>query len=148
MSFGRLISSDSSESNLYAIAGSSSVAIDAVKKGNLSQLLEGVAVIYGTQEIYSDASHSLELKKKGVNELSLYIDCSFNSTLNLIPIDYAVNTLIELVKLHAENKIYNITHPYPPRVSEMIEDSLAVLGIRGIRLLLNSISISKVCKFL
>ncbi|MCU0642592.1 MAG: hypothetical protein MUF61_03410 [archaeon] len=71
--FGHLIGSESSESNLRALAGSSSAICDAVEKGKLRDpRKEGVDVIYsGGQEFYLDASRTLDLRK-GIN-MELYM---------------------------------------------------------------------------
>ena len=65
--FGRLIGSDSSESNLRALAGSSSAVCDAISSGKLNPLEQGVVVMYaGSQNFYLDLSRSLDLRK-GIN---------------------------------------------------------------------------------
>jgi len=61
--FGKLIGSESSESNLYAVSASSSVVSDAVRRNVLNNLEEDVAALYTKQEIYSDTRRSLDLKK-------------------------------------------------------------------------------------
>jgi len=64
VAFGKLIGSLSSESNLYALANSSSVVFDAIDKGVLrfDAGAEKITGLYTKQRIFSDASKSLVLK--------------------------------------------------------------------------------------
>ncbi len=63
LEFGKLIGSESSESNLYALAASSFIICDAVKKGKLNAVPEELTVIYLSQKVHSDSSSSLNLVK-------------------------------------------------------------------------------------
>ena len=70
--FGNLVGSKSSESNLRALAGSSSAVCDAIAAGKLNPLEEGVVAMYaGKQNFYLDASRTLDLHK-GIN-MRLYV---------------------------------------------------------------------------
>ncbi len=70
--FGKLIGSNSSESNLRALAGSSSAVCDAIACGKLTPLEVGVVAMYaGKQNFYLDASRTLDLHK-GTN-MKLYV---------------------------------------------------------------------------
>lgn len=71
LNFGNLVGSESPESNLYALSGSSSVVFDAVEKGKLSPLLEGIVALYASQNIHSDSSSTLDLRR-GIS-LELYL---------------------------------------------------------------------------
>ena len=62
LEFGRMIGSESSESNLYSLAAASSVVADAVDRGVLS-LDEGIIALYTEQQVTADTSHSMDLKK-------------------------------------------------------------------------------------
>jgi hypothetical protein len=65
--FGKLVGSDSSESNLRALAGSSSAICDAIACRKLNPLEAGVVAMYaGSQKFYLDASRTLDLHK-GIN---------------------------------------------------------------------------------
>jgi hypothetical protein len=70
--FGSLVGSKSSESNLRALAGSSSAVCDAISAGKLNPLEAGVVAMYaGKQNFYLDASRTLDLHK-GIN-MRLYV---------------------------------------------------------------------------
>ena len=67
--------------------------------------------------------------------IPLTIHCSPTSTLNLIPCDWFSETLSEVLKLscgHRATQIYHLTHPNPPRVQWVIEETLSRMGIDGI----------------
>ncbi len=70
--FGRLIGSESSESNLRAFAGASSAVCSAIAAGKLNTLDEGVEAMYaGRQQFYLDSSRTLNLQK-GIG-MKLYV---------------------------------------------------------------------------
>ena len=68
--FGRLIGSKSSESNLYAMSGTSSIVFSALDKGVLKPV-SPMKAFYYSQSVVSDASKSLDLKD-GI-KLELYL---------------------------------------------------------------------------
>lgn len=70
--FGKLIGSESSESNLRAFAGASSAVCSAIAAGRLNALDEGVEAMYaGRQQFYIDSSRTLNLQK-GIG-MKLYV---------------------------------------------------------------------------
>jgi len=75
-------------------------------------------------------------KKKNSNEkveLPIYIDCSFESTANLIPVDWATKILSKLINLGCRNETFHITHPNPPKVKWVMEEGFRTIGIKGIQ---------------
>ena len=75
-------------------------------------------------------------KKRGFDgevQLPVYINCSFKSTLNLIPVDWTVKTLVALIYSRCQNKTFHITHPNPPRVQWIMEEGFRAIGIKGIK---------------
>ena len=69
----------------------------------------------------------------GVVELPIYIDCSFESTANLVPVNWATEILSKLIELPCQNKTFNITHPNPPKVDWVMKEGFRTMGIRAIR---------------
>lgn len=77
-----------------------------------------------------------ERKKRVLNgavDLPIYLNCSFASTLNLVPIDWAVRTITELIKQGTHNETFHITHPNPPRVQWVMEQGLQAINVKGVR---------------
>jgi len=64
--FGKLIGSESSEGNLFGISCSSYVVFDAIRSGSISPVQDGLIVLYSSQNIYSDATKTPNLKN-GIN---------------------------------------------------------------------------------
>jgi len=70
---------------------------------------------------------------KGTINLPLYIDCSFDSTLNLVPIDWVTRILTELIKLPCQDEAFYIVHSNPPRVQWVMEEGFRTIGVEKIR---------------
>ena len=70
-------------------------------------------------------------RNNGFWQLPLCIHCSETSTINLVPSDWLVGTVMKILELPACGKSFNLTHPSPPRVEWVIETSLRLLGIAG-----------------
>ena len=75
----------------------------------------------------------VQFDEQGNLELPLSIDCSPNSTLNLITSDWLSDMLAKLVDAPANDQVFHLVHPNPPRVQWVIETSLELMGIKGIR---------------
>jgi len=63
----------------------------------------------------------------------LYIDYSRTSTLNLIPVDWAVSTMTDLLEADNWGTAYNIVNNNPPLVAWIIERSFDILAIKGVK---------------
>lgn len=63
--------------------------------------------------------------------IPLSIHCS-DGPLNLVPINWAVSIMADLVERPAEGKTFHITNPHPPTVKYTIEESLSLLGFRNV----------------
>ena len=72
------------------------------------------------------------LDKEGYVHIPLSIPCSPAGPVNLVPIDWPTDMLVELVLKPAEGKTFHLTHPNPPSVRDVVVTSLAYLGFRGI----------------
>ncbi len=66
-------------------------------------------------------------------ELPIYLECSSNSTLNIVPIDWVMKILIGLIEIPPINQSFSITHPNPPQIKIIMEQSINILGISGIK---------------
>lgn len=68
----------------------------------------------------------------GVLVLPLTVRCSVESRLNLIPADWLAETMAELISAESSHLVYHLTHPKPPRVQWVIEQTLKHMGITGL----------------
>lgn len=65
-------------------------------------------------------------------DLPVHLICSSTSTLNLVPADWLVDTLIDLVNAGCSGKTFHVVNPEPPLVSDVMKHGLEMLGIRGV----------------
>lgn len=63
----------------------------------------------------------------------IYIDYSRTSTLNLIPVDWAVSVMTNCLESNKWDTSYNIVNNNPPRVAWIIERSFEILAIKGVK---------------
>lgn len=63
----------------------------------------------------------------------LFIDYSLKSTLNLVPVDWAVASMDDLMETATWGRAYNLVNENPPKVAWIIDTSFGILGIRGVR---------------
>lgn len=66
--------------------------------------------------------------------LPVTIEATPTGPLNLVPGDWVGEMLAGFVEIPAANETFHITHPNPPTVKYVIEESLKHLGIRGVQL--------------
>lgn len=122
-----------------------------VKQSNLAYSIYRLAIIVGHSEtgyiksfdglygylagLYRIAKKERQkqnIQNKHIN-LPIYIECSSSSTLNIVPIDWVMKILIGLIEIPPINQSFYITHPNPPQVKIMMEQSINILGISGIK---------------
>lgn len=81
--------------------------------------------------------HSLaEKQRERVNEIvdiPIFIDCSFTSTLNLVPRDWLTETMYKLIQLESTGETFYVTHPNPMLVNDVMKFGFKELGISGIK---------------
>jgi len=102
---------------------SKAAAEDLVKKSGLAYSVYRLSIVIGNS-------------KKGQNgkvQLPIYINCSFESTLNLVPVDWAVQILSTLINKPCQNDTYYIVHPDPPKVQWVMKQGFETLNIEGIK---------------
>ena len=63
--------------------------------------------------------------------LPIYLNFYYNSTLNIVPIDWAAESLSELVDVFADDKVFHVVHPRPKKARWINNVSLKHLGIKG-----------------
>lgn len=63
---------------------------------------------------------------------SLHIRCSDTGTLQLLPIDWETEVFVHLVEMSAVGETFQLIHPNPPKITQVIIDSLEHLQIQGI----------------
>ncbi len=69
---------------------------------------------------------------KDMWEVGIFIKCSNESTINLIPSDWLINTMSPIISGENYERTYNLVHPEPPKVKWVIETSLDILGIKAL----------------
>ena len=63
----------------------------------------------------------------------LKFPCALESTVNLIPIDYVVDTILKLADNESSvGQVYHITNPNPPRIVEMLKAGCKMIQLDGI----------------
>lgn len=77
----------------------------------------------------------ISLDDVGTLYLPLKIYLTNMGTVNLIPIDYFVETVLCIIEHSGTDDIYHITSDNPPNLTTLIEYSERFLGVRGIRAL-------------
>ena len=65
--------------------------------------------------------------------LPVRIPCSVHATVNLVTIDYAIETMLKLASNRGSvGKVFHITNPNPPKGRKLFNMSADVIGIEGI----------------
>jgi len=77
------------------------------------------------------------LDDDGLLYLPLKIYLTNRGSVNLIPIDYFVATVLGIIEHSGTNDIYHITSDNPPDITTLAEYSQRFLGVRGIQILWN-----------
>jgi len=67
----------------------------------------------------------------GLLVLPIYLNFAHDSTLNIVPVDWAAGTMADLVGLDAEDKVFHVVHPRPKKARWINNVSLRRLGIKG-----------------
>jgi len=63
----------------------------------------------------------------------LKFPCSRNSTVNLVPIDYVVDTILKLSDEESSaGQTYHITNPHPPKIIELLSEGCQMFQLDGI----------------
>jgi nucleoside-diphosphate-sugar epimerase len=71
--------------------------------------------------------------QRDVLQLPLHVECTVDSTLNLVPVDWAARQMAQLLLKPAANKTFHLVHPTPPRARWVLEQSLKIMEICGVR---------------
>ncbi len=66
--------------------------------------------------------------------LPVTIRCSFDSPLNIVPIDWLVQHLTKLIERGVDQEMYHLTHHNPPLVNWVIKTGFESLNIEGVKL--------------
>lgn len=109
-----------------------------------SGVASGFDGYYGLMKSIIRTKHILKRKLKRGIELpsdirfengSLYLPlrlkCSSTSTINLIPADWLVDMMSQLIAVRPANHTFHLVHPDPPLFRWMIETSLEHLNVKG-----------------
>jgi len=79
----------------------------------------------------------ISLDEDGILNLPLKIYLANRGSVNLIPIDYFVETVLGIIEHPATNGVYHVTSDNPPDIVALAEYSQRFLGLRGIQVLWN-----------
>jgi nucleoside-diphosphate-sugar epimerase len=77
----------------------------------------------------------VSLGDDGILSLPLAIYLPNRGTVNLIPVDYFVESALCIIEHSGSGRIYHITSDNPPDMTTLVEYSERFLGVRGIRVL-------------
>lgn len=66
-------------------------------------------------------------------EESLWLEYSSSSTLNLVPVDWLVKAITDIMEQGERGQIYNLANTCPPKVAWIVKTSLEILGIQGVK---------------
>jgi nucleoside-diphosphate-sugar epimerase len=75
----------------------------------------------------------ISLGADGVLKLPLTIHLAKGGSVNLIPIDYFVETALHIMERPGVGRIYHITSNHPPDMATLVDYSERFLGVQGIR---------------
>jgi thioester reductase-like protein len=72
-------------------------------------------------------------ESEGLNDFTVKVPGIPDALVNLVPIDYVADAIVAILKAKESiNKIFHITNPDPPELSELRDLLMPVLGIKGI----------------
>ena len=78
-------------------------------------------------------AEGIEFDAEGFLHFPVNVDCSPTSTLNLVPIDWLVENMVELIQVPCEGKNFHLTHPQPEKFQSIMEWTLETLQIKSVR---------------
>jgi len=64
---------------------------------------------------------------------NLFIDYSQESTLNLVPVDWLVKSMTDLMEKASWGRAYNLADANPKRIAWIFERTFEILGIKGVK---------------
>ena len=66
--------------------------------------------------------------------LPLKFPCKMGSTVNIVPIDYVVDTIIKLSATPKSiGQLYHITNPHPPKIVELMYGGAKLMNLKGVK---------------
>lgn len=75
---------------------------------------------------------------EGLNNITVRVPGIPEALINLVPIDYVADSIVAILKeKETINKIFHITNPNPPKLSELRDKLMSVLGIKRINVLID-----------
>ncbi len=78
------------------------------------------------------------LEDNGILHMSMNVSLKNMGFVNLIPVDYFVDSALSIIGNSESNGIYHITNDNPPDLATLVKYTEQFLNIKGIRLVLNS----------
>ena len=72
-------------------------------------------------------------KSEGLNDVTIRVPGDPDATINLVPIDYVADAIVAILKKRESiDKIFHITNPNPPTLSELRDLLMPLMEIKGI----------------
>ena len=72
-------------------------------------------------------------KSENLNDITVRVPGIPDALINLVPVDYVADAIVAILKARESiNKIFHITNPDPPKLCELRDLLMPVLGIEGI----------------
>jgi thioester reductase-like protein len=76
----------------------------------------------------------VKYKSKDLNDNTIRVPGDPDALINLVPIDYVADAIVAILEMRESiGKIYHITNPNPPRLSELRDLVMPFLEIKGMR---------------
>lgn len=77
-------------------------------------------------------------KSENLNDITVRVPGVPDALINLVPVDYVADAIVAILKeKETADKIFHITNPNPPELSELRDLLIHVLGINGINVLID-----------
>jgi len=74
-------------------------------------------------------------KSENLNDITVRVPGIPDALINLVPVDYVAEAIVAILKAKESiNKVFHITNPDPPKLSELRDLLMPVLGIKGINM--------------
>lgn len=78
-------------------------------------------------------ANGIGFNQDGMLRLPIWGSFSPISTLNIVPVDWVVKAISDLADLSANDQVFNVVHPRPPKIRWLNDVSLQCLGITDFR---------------
>ena len=88
-----------------------------------------------------DLPGGVTVSSDGLVRLPLHLPAKASATLNFVPVAWVADTILKLLRRSAFNRTYQLIHPAPPTVQEILNHTMRALGVEGIEIDVSSNSV-------